>query len=225
MTTAAWNQALKQLKHVLTDWEQLSKKSKHDDLSDLPDYELVAMLTRAHAAIENSTQPSSAYRKQADRIQGMKTSTCFKLMEMIGVVKSVRTDIEAGFCQSISELMHGELFADFLEMAQHLLDSGYKDAAAVLAGGTIEQHLRQLAIKYSLPTTTSNSTGVVPRKAEQINQDLAAAAVYSKLDQKNVTAWLDLRNKAAHAQYTSYTVAQVELLISSIRDFIIRIPA
>ena len=51
------------------------------------------------------------------------------------------------------------------------------------------------------------------------------AEVYSKLDQKNVTAWLDLRNKAAHGHYDQYESAQVGLLISGFRDFITRNPA
>lgn len=58
-----------------------------------------------------------------------------------------------------------------------------------------------------------------------MNADLAGANVYSKLDQKNVTAWLDLRNKAAHGKYGEYTKEQVALLIQSVRDFITRNPA
>lgn len=48
---------------------------------------------------------------------------------------------------------------------------------------------------------------------------------YSLFDQKNVTAWLDLRNNAAHGKYTEYSSEQVNLLIEGIRDFIKRNPA
>lgn len=64
-----------------------------------------------------------------------------------------------------------------------------------------------------------------PKKADRLNADLSGADVYSKLDQKNVTAWLDLRNKAAHGEYDKYGQQQVQLLISSIRDFITRHPS
>ncbi len=43
--------------------------------------------------------------------------------------------------------------------------------------------------------------------------------------QKNVTAWLDLRNKAAHGEYGKYEADQVGLMIDGIRDFITRHPA
>ena len=104
-------------------------------------------------------------------------------------------------------------------MARHLLDSGYKDAAAVIAGSSLEAHLRQLAKRWDV------EVGVEPRKADAINADLAKADAYSKLDQKNVTAWLDLRNKAAHGQYAEYQKEQVALMIDGIRDFLTRCPA
>jgi hypothetical protein len=65
----------------------------------------------------------------------------------------------------------------------------------------------------------------VTRARDRLNADLAGGNVYSKLDQKNVTAWLDLRNKAAHGEYDRYSAPQVGLLISSVRNFITRNPA
>ncbi len=39
-------------------------------------------------------------------------------------------------------------------MAEHLLDEGYKDAATVIAGSSLEPHLRQLCQKSGIPTET-----------------------------------------------------------------------
>ena len=64
-----------------------------------------------------------------------------------------------------------------------------------------------------------------PKKADQLNADLANASVYSKLDLKSVTSWLDLRNKAAHGKYSQYTKEQVQLMIQSVQDFMSRNPA
>jgi hypothetical protein len=54
---------------------------------------------------------------------------------------------------------------------------------------------------------------------------LVKAGAYSILDQKSVTAWLDLRNKAAHGRYAEYQKEQVALLIDSVRNFMVRHPA
>jgi len=144
---------------------------------------------------------------------------------LAGILESLRADVAAGYVRSQRELLHAELFADFLEMAQHLLNEGYKDAAAVIAGSSLEAHLRQLCHKSGISPDVSAGGSTLPKKADRLNADLAAASVYSKLDQKNVTAWLDLRNKAAHGRYDDYESAQVNLLIASIRDFITRNPA
>jgi hypothetical protein len=45
------------------------------------------------------------------------------------------------------------------------------------------------------------------------------------LDQKNVTAWLDLRNKAAHGCYSEYQNENVRLMIAGVLDFMARHPA
>lgn len=62
-------------------------------------------------------------------------------------------------------------------------------------------------------------------KADTLNADLMKTGAYSKIDLKNVTAWLGLRNDAAHGNYSAYDDKQVSLLISSIRDFVARNPA
>ena len=90
-------------------------------------------------------------------------------------------------------------------MAEHLLDEGYKDPSAVMIGGVLKQHLKELSTKNGIETTKSDKTGkVVHLTAVSLNAELAKREVYGKLDNKNVTAWLYLRNKAAHGNYNEY---------------------
>jgi hypothetical protein len=140
---------------------------------------------------------------------------------MLGVLGALRSDMANGRLSGMVGLIAAELFSDFLEMAQHLVEEGYKDPAAVLAGGVLEEHLRKLSEKAGLPTTGMDGK---PLKADTMNAALMKADVYDKLDLKNVTAWLDLRNKAAHGEYAAYGKEQVALLLQSIRDFITRVP-
>ena len=180
------------------------------------------------AAIQRITGDSSAYSKQAEDI-GKKYGPQLpkdRAGLLVGIMQALSDDLKAGYLKSVEELIHGELFGDFLEMARHLLDSGYKDAAAVIAGSSLEGHLRQLAKRWRVPVDKPNATGdIEPKKADTVNAELVKANAYSKLDQKSVTAWLDLRNKAAHGHYTEYQKEQVALMIDGIRDFITRCPA
>lgn len=140
----------------------------------------------------------------------------------IGVMRAVQGEISAGWLESTRQLIAAEVFTDFLEMADHLLQEGYKDAAAVMIGGVLEGRLKGLAVKNGIAVGVMKDGVDVPKKADRLNSELAAGGVYAKLDQKNVTAWLDLRNKAAHADYTSYTLEQVKLMRASVADFLAR---
>ena len=108
-------------------------------------------------------------------------------------------------------------------MAEHLLAENYKDAAAVITGSVLEEHLRQLAQKHAIDVTFEKSGRRVSKKADLLNAELAKAGVYNKLDQKNITALLDLRNKAAHGHYEEYSKSQVELMHQSVLDFMTRV--
>lgn len=137
-----------------------------------------------------------------------------------GVLKAARAEMAGGWVHSAKGLVSAEIFADFMEMAQHLLQQDYKDAAAVIGGSVLEEHLRQLANRAAIPTATDKGQ---PRTADSLNADLAKNGLYTKLDVKSVTAWLDLRNKAAHGHYGDYTKEQVALMLRSIGDFMARV--
>lgn len=215
-------QFLKQFDKVLELYKDICSRSKYGDHSNIPDTELKKIITMSSSAIERASGRTSQYTRQLEAILSRGGIYGKQLRSIIGIIEALRNDIAAGWLQSIEELVHGELFADFLEMATHLLEEGYKDAAAVIAGSTLEGHLRQLCVKNRIDTTTD---GVKPKKADTMNAELTKGNVYSKLDQKNVTAWFDLRNKAAHGKYSEYAPEQVSLMISGIRDFITRVSA
>lgn len=49
--------------------------------------------------------------------------------------------------------------------------------------------------------------------------------IYNKLQQKQVTAHLGLRNSAAHGQYGDYSVADVSNMIAGVEQFLRTNPA
>lgn len=138
----------------------------------------------------------------------------------LGILKSIKNEIDNGWLISLKGLVSSEIFSDFMEMADHLLKENYKDPAAVMIGSVLEEHLRQLCNKKSIPTENPKSGR--PKKADLLNSELTGAGVYNKLDQKNVTAWLDLRNKAAHGKYSEYNQQQVEFMMQTVAEFITR---
>jgi hypothetical protein len=205
-----------ELDEVLAMWESMEGDEAFGTLPEMN--ELVCVM--ASAAQRLAPQVPS-YREMTQRaLQPDREST--KIDLLAGVLRALRSDYSAGRLQTVRELIHGDLFADFLEMAEHLLSEAYKDAAAVIGGSALEAHLQQLAGKHGIPTERD---GGKRKKASRLNDELKAVAAYGAADHKSVTAWLDVRNDAAHGEYDEYGAEQVKLLIAGVRDFMVRKPA
>lgn len=210
----------KQLDNCINQFTEMQKVAEHNDLSDLPKEDRQSVVTRVITAVQRITGVNSTYSKEVQRILTTTPQLHIHTTSIIGVAKALRQDIEEGVVlQGLAEIAQAEIFSDYLEMAIHLLESGYKDPASVIAGSTLESHLRKIAEKNSIAITDANGKNV---RADKLNADIVKSGVYNVLDQKNVVAWLDLRNKAAHGNYSEYNSDQVKLLITGIRDFITR---
>jgi hypothetical protein len=211
-----------QLEAIVNEYAGAKAQSTHDDVSDfLNETDVRDLQTRCLAAIERASGKDSIYSQRARAINSLNNHAWGHLAEQVGVARSLLSDIRNDYLKSLEEIIHADVFGDFLEMASHLSDIGYKDPAAVLAGSTLEAHLRQLCAKFGIATNLGGKS----KKTDTLNAELYAAGAYSSLDQKNVTAWLALRNSAAHGKYSEYDAAQVKLLIGCVQDFVTRNPA
>jgi len=103
--------------------------------------------------------------------------------DFYGIAVGLRDDLKAGWVESVVELVHADMYSDYLEMAESLLDSGYKDPAAVITGTSLEVHVRALCVKHSVDIALPNRT---PKKADSMNADLKKVGVYDGLQQKRV---------------------------------------
>jgi len=139
-----------------------------------------------------------------------------QLCEVQGALKGLRRALDAGLLQDLRRLLQADVFADFLEMAEHLLSEGYRDAAAVLIGGVLEDALRKLSETNGLPVMSPQGK---PLTIDPMNVNLAKADVYQSLTKKQITSWADLRNNAAHGNYGNYTAAQVKEMLLFVQRF------
>jgi len=140
----------------------------------------------------------------------------------ISIIHNIKSEIENGWLSSLKGIITSEIFSDFMEMAEHLINQGYKDPAAVVIGSVLEEHLRQLCSANDIETTTIKGDTTVPLSAERLNNSLAKANVYSKFDLKTITAQFDIRNSAAHGKYDEYDIKQVQLMYQNVLSFLTR---
>jgi hypothetical protein len=95
------------------------------------------------------------------------------IMQALGVLRAARDDYEEGFLFDTRILIEAEVFDDFLERAENLLNSGYFQPAAVVIGSVLEDGLRKLCARHNIPITNP--------KLDIMNANLAKQGVYNKL--------------------------------------------
>lgn len=136
--------------------------------------------------------------------------------QMVGVARAVKHDLDNGLLIQFKSLVQADVFADFLEMGEYLLQEGYKDAAAVIVGSVLENGLRKLAEDIGIPLTQPSGKSMT---IEPLNVELAKQEVYSKLVQKQITSWAHVRNKAAHGEFGEYNREQVQMMLLFVQSF------
>ena len=130
-----------------------------------------------------------------------------------GILRAVDEDLEEGLLTDVRTLVSAEVFTDFLGMAKHLLERGYRDPAASLCGAVLEQGLRRIATKEGIKVRDRDDLGA-------LNQKLAAKGVYTRLVQKRVTVWTDVRNAADHGEFSQYSKTDVEEMHTGVGSFL-----
>lgn len=126
-----------------------------------------------------------------------------------GIFNAAKEDFEGGYLFNVKSLVSAEILDDALEQAEELMKSGYKDAACVIAGIVLETSIKQICTRESIAHS----------KLDKMNVDLCKAGTYNVGMQKQITAWADRRNNAAHGNWNAYTIADVEDIIRGVRRF------
>jgi len=216
---------LKQLNSILNDFNALQLQAKYEDLSDvLHDKveDLTTLISRAKATIARIVGLNSEYYKDVINSIASREHYGTKLRLVIGSVRALKNDLENDYLKSLHDIVQSEIFSDYLEMATYLIIEGFKDPSAVLIGSTLEAQLRELCKSNSIAIEITNNKGkLVAKRAEAMNSDLAKAGAYSVAYQKQITAWLDLRNSAAHGHYNNYSVEEIRLMLEGVRQFML----
>ena len=142
------------------------------------------------------------------------------------ILQGIKHDIENDYyISSIRGLVSAEIFSDYLQMAEYLLNEGYAAPAAVIMGSTLEEHLRKLSQKHGVVIERTDSKNKIQQKAAfELNVDLNKGSIYNNIEKGLVEGWIRIRNAAAHGNYTEYTKDQITLMLQGVKEFIARNP-
>lgn len=164
--------------------------------------------TQARVALVALLGADHAYTVHFDGVSGRRF---YEAEGGKALLEAVREDIEHGdLFDSLTGLLTAEVFSDFLTMAEHLLEQGYKDAAAAQIGAVLENGLRRIATK----------AGTAGTNLGKLNDACFAEGVYSRLVYQQVTVWIATRNKAAHGQFDQYDLNHVREMHRGVSQFL-----
>jgi hypothetical protein len=138
----------------------------------------------------------------------------------VGIVDAALSLLRSGRLGSLVDAIRAETEGELLEQAEALLKA-HRVAAAVIAGGALETHLRHLVAKNGLTITGEGSIakydGAIAQARNKGNE------IYSANLGKHVTAWGGMRNDAAHDPGNfKWSEEDVRRMIEGVRDFIDR---
>lgn len=168
--------------------------------------------TSSQNVLQRAFGPSSSHYVNFSEIPGNQGLSFSPVRRGQGILRAALEDFEGGYLFDMRRLVEAEVFADFLDQAEELLDAGYRGPAAVVAGCVLEDGLRKLC--------SANGVTISDKpKLDRMNADLAKAGVYNKLVLKRITAIADVRNNAAHGKWDEFDADDVKEMINWIAKF------
>lgn len=168
--------------------------------------------TSSQNILQRAFGPKSTHYVNFTAIPGKQGLSYSPVRRGQGILRAALDDFEGGYLFEIRRLIEAEVFADFLDRAEELLDAGYRAPAAVVAGCVLEDGLRKLCEAHGVALPDRP-------KLDRMNADLAKAGAYSKLVLKRITAVADVRNNAAHGHWDKFDADDVRDMIDWISRF------
>jgi len=131
----------------------------------------------------------------------------------LAILQAAKDEIEGGYLKKTRTLAFAEIFDNFLEMADHLVQAGYKDPAASLIGAVLENGLRILAEENVITVRIGDDIA-------SLNKKLADQEVYSRIVQGEIQTQKRIRDGADHGQFEEYDLEQVRRMREFVSGFL-----
>lgn len=153
---------------------------------------------------------SDYYQRFSDLYEEGHLHTASQFQEFRTLFEAAKDDYTGGYIIPTETLVHAEVFDEQLEQATELLKKGYYIPAAVCAGVVLETALFKLCQQNNISRGTLDT----------MNIELTKIEVYSKLEQKKITALAHIRNCAAHGNFEEINKSDVKNMLNDVNKFV-----
>jgi len=182
---------------------------------------LLAQVVPQNHPYHNKWMDDLSVTQVHDDASGINTIACNR---GLAYLRAISSDLEAGILNDLRLEIEVEISVDYMGQAEQLLTEGQRGQydhvpAAVLAGAVLEKGLRAFCDKQVPSIATMNSKGT-PLTLSPLIEELKKAGLYNELKAKQLRAWADIRNAAAHGEFDKFKRADVEGMIRGVSDFL-----
>ena len=145
--------------------------------------------------------------------------------EILSTLTATESDFDNGMFDDIEKQIEASISVNYLGQAEMLVRdsdniSNSHIPAAVLAGVVLEKNLRTLCLKNN-PQISLKKAGGKDKTLNSLINDLKATSVLNEIYAKQLRAWADIRNAAAHGRFTEFSKEQVAAMIEGINQFLL----
>lgn len=206
-----------------TSYNMLSGESRyhHYNLASWPEF--VEWRTSCIAVLDQVVPPWSLLRKTVEII-GAATNEPSKVEFIVGFLRSVKKELDAGSLESFARHIEAKVLSDYLQQAVTTLTGSTDEpnhiAAAVIVGASLERTLRSLCASLSPEEPITNDRGANLGMSALIDA-LKRRHVFNEVQAKQLRAWAAIRNSAAHGDFAAFSRRQVESMVRGIEAFVV----
>ena len=136
---------------------------------------------------------------------------------IIGTLRNLKAEIDAGFIGSLQKRLTGEVLTDFIQLARAIVDdSGEKgkNVAAVLAAAAYEDTIRRMGAAFA---------GVIGRNdLDDVIEALKKASVLQSPQLGIAVSYLKFRNDALHANWEKIQLPSVHSVLAFVEQLLLK---
>lgn len=167
-------------------------------------------MTNVLNLVQRTLGETSIHFKHLSEQYGQFTEWESHFIDSFSLFKAAKEDYEGGYIFNVRTLAKAEVLSDAISQANELLHAGYKDPACILARVSLESTLKDLCDRHT----------IAHGKLEKMNAELCKAGAYNMAKQKQVTAWAEIGNKAAHGDWTQYTNQDAAAMVHGVEALV-----
>jgi hypothetical protein len=165
--------------------------------------------------IENITDKKSVFRLNfpCSYIDYSEDNFSQSISHYLSVLKALQEELKCGYLQGVESIVTRNTLSSIIDEAKILLKAKYKDASAIYCRVILETAVKKYCDKNKI-TFHKND------KLSSLLDKLKAKDFFSIPEWRQVQAWIDIGNAAAHGDFSQYSESDVQSMLNGIEAFI-----